>query len=77
MKVKMQARQLYEAVDVGGVSYNDNRRALEALCAAVSTELAASLANKRTTKQAWESIATARIGDNKVCRATLQRLRQE
>ena len=64
MKVKMQARQLWEAVDVGGASYNDDRRAMEVLCAAVPTELAASLANKRTVKLAWESIATARIGDN-------------
>ena len=40
MKVKMQAQQLCEAVDVGGVSYNDNRRALEALCTVVPSESA-------------------------------------
>ncbi|XP_066341777.1 putative disease resistance protein RGA1 [Miscanthus floridulus] len=50
------------AVHVGGVDYDDDRRALEALCAAVPTELGASLANKVTAKLAWEAIAAARIG---------------
>ena len=75
MKVKLQAQRLWEVVHVGGVSYDDDRRALEALCAVVPTELGASLANKATTKLAMESIATTRIGDNRVRRATLQRLR--
>ena len=53
MKVKLQARRLWEAVHIGGGDYDDNRRALEALCATVPTELGASLANKATTKLAW------------------------
>ncbi|XP_066374520.1 uncharacterized protein [Miscanthus floridulus] len=52
-------------------------RALEALCAAVPTELGTSLANKAMTKLAWESIVVARIGGDRVRRATLQRLRRE
>ena len=56
---------------------DDNRRALEALCAAVPTELGASLANKATAKLMWESIAAARVGGGRVRRATLQRLRGE
>ena len=52
MKVKLQARRLWEAVHVGGGDYDDDRRALEALCAAVPTELGASLANKATAKLA-------------------------
>jgi hypothetical protein len=42
------------------------------LCATVLTELAVSLTNKRTAKLAWEAIATARIGNNHIRRATLQ-----
>ena len=49
MTVKLQARHLWEAVHVG---YDDDRRALEALCATVPTEIGASLANKDTTKLA-------------------------
>ena len=77
MKVKLQARRQWEAVHVGGVEYDDDRRALEALCAAVPTELGASIANKATTKLAWESIAAARVGGDRVRRPTLQRLRGE
>ena len=52
MKVKLQARWLWEAVHIGGVSYDVDRWALEALCAAVPTELGASLANKAKVKLA-------------------------
>jgi len=75
MKVKLQARHLWEAVHVGGVGYDDDHRALEALCAAVSTELGASFAYKATVKLAWESITMARVSGDRVSQATLQRLR--
>jgi hypothetical protein len=52
MKVKLQARRLWEAVHVSGVDYDDDRRALEALCAVVPTELGASLVNKAMAKLA-------------------------
>ena len=71
MKVKMQARQLWETVDVGGVDFHDDRRALEAIRAAVPTEMGAPLADKAMTKEAWDSIAVARIGVDRVHRATL------
>ena len=77
MKVKLQARRLWEAVHIGGGDYDDDRRALEALCTAIPTELSASLANKATTKLAWESIAAARIDRDRARRAMLQRLRGE
>ena len=62
MKVKLQARRLWEAVHVGGVDYDDDCRVLEALCASIPTKLGASIANKAMTKLAWESIAAARVG---------------
>jgi len=77
MKVKLQARGLWEAVAYGGGVYEDDRRALEALCAAVLADLGAALANKPTAKLAWEAIATRRLGGVRVRRATLQRLRGE
>ena len=76
MKVKLQARG-GEAVHVGSVHYENDCRALEALCAAVPTELGASIANKATAKLAWDAIAAARVGGDGVCRATLQQLRGE
>jgi len=77
MKVKLQALGLWEAVHIGGVDYDDDRRALEALCATVPTELGASLANKPTTKLVWESIAAAHNGGDRVRQAMLQRLQGE
>ncbi|XP_066392142.1 uncharacterized protein [Miscanthus floridulus] len=68
MKVKLLARWLWEAVHVGGVNYDDDRRALEALCTAIPTELGASIANKATAKLAWESIAAARVGGDRMAR---------
>ena len=50
MKVKLQARGLWEAVAYGDIVYEDDRRALEALCAAVPADLGAALANKPTAK---------------------------
>ena len=52
MKVKLQARGLWEAVAYGGGVYDDDCRALEALCAAVPEDLGAALANKPTAKLA-------------------------
>ena len=40
MKVKLHARRLWEAVHIGSISYDDDRRALEALCAAVPSNSA-------------------------------------
>jgi hypothetical protein len=66
MKVKLQARQLWEAVHIGGISYDNDRRVLEALCTAVPTELGTSLTNKATAKLVWEAIVVARVGRDRV-----------
>jgi hypothetical protein len=39
--------------------------------------MGAPLTNKASAKEEWESIAAARIGADRVRRATLQRLRKE
>jgi hypothetical protein len=74
MKEKLQALHLWEAVSVDGVCYDDDRRVMEALCASTPAEMGASLANKRITHVAWEAIA-ARVGGDRMRRATLQHLR--
>jgi hypothetical protein len=50
---------------------------LEAIIAIVPPEMGASLADKASAKEAWDSIAAACIGVDRICRATLQRLRKE
>jgi len=71
MKVKMQASQLWDAIEYGDLPYHDDRRALEAIIAGVPPEMGAPLADKATAKEAWDSIAAARIGVDRIRRATL------
>ena len=54
MRVKLQVRHMWEAVRYGDVDYDLDRRALDALIAAVPPEMQFSLTNKRTAKEAWD-----------------------
>jgi hypothetical protein len=77
MKVKMQARQLWDAIKFADLPYHDDRRALEAIIAGVPPEMGAPLADKASAKEAWDSIAMVRIGVDRVHCTTLQRLCKE
>jgi hypothetical protein len=77
MKVKMQARQLWDAIEYGDLPYHDDRRALEAIIAGVPPEMGAPLADKASAKEAWDSIAAALIGVDRVRCVMLQRLRKD
>jgi hypothetical protein len=77
MKVKLEARRMWIAMCLGGVSCHEDRRPLEALCSAVATEMLPALSGKATTKDARDAIATARIGSDRVRKSTLQKLRLE
>jgi hypothetical protein len=50
MKVKMQARRMWDKVRYDDADFDEDRRAQEALLATVLMEMHSSLANKRTTK---------------------------
>ena len=77
MRVRLQVRHMWEAVRYGDVDYDQDRRALDALIAAVPPEMQFSLTNKRTAKEAWDAIAAARIGSDRARKSTLQALRKE
>jgi hypothetical protein len=77
MKVRLQVRHMWEAVQDANVDHHDDRRALDALLAAVPPEMQFSLSNKRTAKEAWEAIAASRIGSDRARKAALQALRKE
>jgi hypothetical protein len=77
MKVKLQVRHMWEAVRYGDVDYDADRRALDALITAAPPEMQFTLSKKRTTKEAWDSIAAARIGSDRARKTTLQALRKE
>ena len=46
---------MWEAVRYGDVDYDLDRRALDALIAAVPPEMQFSLTSKRTAKEAWDA----------------------
>jgi hypothetical protein len=68
---------MWEAVRYGDVDYHEDRRALDALIAAVPPEMQFSLSQKRTAKEAWDAIAATRIGSDRDRKTTLQVLRKE
>jgi phenylalanine-4-hydroxylase len=52
MRVRLQVRHMWEAVQYGDVDYYKDRRALDALIAAVPIEMQFSLSQKQTNKEA-------------------------
>jgi hypothetical protein len=77
MKIKLEARGLWAAVDPGNAKFQLDWMALDAICSAVPPEMIAVLATKDTAKEAWESIKTMRIGDDCIRKVNAQRLRRE
>jgi hypothetical protein len=77
MKLKMQARHLWEAVEDDDVDFHDDRTTLEAICSCVPPEMVPTLATKLSTKEVWEVIRSMRIGDERVRKSTAQSLRAE
>jgi phenylalanine-4-hydroxylase len=77
MRVRLQVRHIWKAVRYGDIDYNEDRRALDALIAAVPPEMQFSLSKKRTAKEAWDTIAAARIGSDHARKSTLQALCKE
>jgi hypothetical protein len=56
----------WKAVRYDDVDYYEDQRALDALIAAVSSEMQFSLFKKQTVKEDWDAIAAARIGSDHV-----------
>jgi hypothetical protein len=76
-KVKLEARLMWDAVRLDGVSGQEDRRAMEALCSAVQTEMVSALSGKETTKDAWDAITAAWVGSDRTRKSALQKLWEE
>jgi hypothetical protein len=78
MKIKLQARCLWRAIDLGDdVSEPEDRLTLDALCSAIPPEMVSTLAVKLTAKLAWEAVRIMRIGDDRVRKTTAQRVHRQ
>ncbi|WVZ76857.1 hypothetical protein U9M48_024783 [Paspalum notatum var. saurae] len=77
MKIKLEARCLWNAIDPGNVELHVDRMALDAICGAVPPEMISSLATKPSARAAWESLRTMRVGDDRIRKASAQKAHQE
>jgi hypothetical protein len=77
MKIKLQARNLWEAIKPEDVTLQEDRMTLEATTSAVPQEMLASLAVKATAAEAWEAVRSLQIGSEAIRNARAQRLRME
>jgi hypothetical protein len=77
MKIKLQARNLWDAIETGVVTLQENRMALDAITSAVPQEMLESLAVKKSVAEAWEVVMSLRIGSDAVRNVRIQRLRAE
>jgi hypothetical protein len=71
MKMKLQARQLWNAVEFGDFEFHEDRLVLDALLAFVPSEMVASLADKPTAKDAWDSITATHVSLDRAQKATM------
>jgi hypothetical protein len=77
MRVILQVRHLWDVIETGKGDYDDDRSALEAILRAVPPEMIPLLAVKKTAKEAWDAIATIRVGADRVRESKAQNLRKE
>ena len=77
MKLKLQARSLWETVQVGAIDYIDDRNALEAITLGVPEEMHGSIARKAIAKEAWDSLKKMHLGVDRVRQAKANTLRRE
>jgi uncharacterized membrane protein YgcG len=77
MRIKLEACGLWGTVDPGGANFQVDRMALDAICSVVPPEMITALATKETASEAWESIRMMRVGDDRIRKASAQKVRRE
>jgi hypothetical protein len=77
MKIKLHARNLWDAIEIGDVTLREDLMALDAITSAVSQEMLASLVVKKTAVETWETVRSLWISNEAIWNARTQRLRSE
>ncbi|CAN6362545.1 unnamed protein product [Urochloa humidicola] len=70
MKLKLEARYLWDVFEFGTGDHHDDCTALDAICIRVLQEMVPTLATKPSAHEAWEAIKTMRIGDEQMWKST-------
>jgi hypothetical protein len=77
MKVKLKVRTLWSVIENSSTDQQEEMMALDALCGAVPPEMVPMITKKETAKEAWDAIATMRVGDYHMKKKTMQLLHQK
>jgi hypothetical protein len=77
MRVILQVRHLWDVIETAAGDYDDDRSAMEAILRVVPPEMIPILAINKTAKEAWDAIATIRVGAERVRESKAQNLRKE
>jgi hypothetical protein len=77
MRVKLKARGLWVTLEKGEANPHEDMMAMDALLSAVPPEKVATVAEKKTAKEAWDVIATMHMGDDRVKKAVTQQLHSQ
>lgn len=77
MKVMLQARSLWEAVNTGDTVFQEDPMAMEAILRAVPPEMLSTLVVKPMAKDAWDAIKLMRVGVNRVRKSKAQQLERQ
>jgi hypothetical protein len=64
MRVKLKEHGLWDAVNKGGADPQEDMMALDALVSTVPPEMVATVADKKSVKEAWDAIPTMRVSDD-------------
>jgi hypothetical protein len=72
MKVNLKARALWSVIENSSADQQEEMMMLDALCDVVPPEMVSAIAKKKTAKEAWDAIATMRVSDDRVKKATVQ-----
>jgi hypothetical protein len=77
MKVKLKEHALSSVIEDGDVDQQEEMIALDALCGVVPSKMVPMIAKKEMAKEAWDAIATMRVGDDRVKKVMTQQLRRK
>lgn len=77
MKVMLQARGLWDAVEHGDADFQEDRTVLEAILRVVPAKLLGTLAIKATAQEAWDTVKTLHVGVERVRKVKAQTLLKE
>jgi hypothetical protein len=77
MRVMLRARDLWTAVKEGTTDEVEDQMAMEALLCGVLLEMASSLTLKPSAKSAWDLLESARLGSDRACMSSAQRVRSQ